>query len=254
MYEEVCYNKSFLRLVIARVDFATPIEKLDKGVPQKLVASIVEDFPIIEPADVVMQEIAVSGSEVKSTATPSKEWNYFSLDRNSQLTLSQQTFIVQYKTYSNFEATKQQFGKVVAALTAMFPGVLASRFGLRYINQIELPLPDPTRWDDYIAAPLLAQRGFYEAAESVSRLVSIAELRYDDIGVRFQFGMPNPDFPAAIRRPVFVLDLDASVTQAHELAQTLNFIDRAHDRIQNLFERSITDELRRRMDARPVQH
>ena len=83
--------------------------------------------------------------------------------------------------------------------------------------------------------------------EHVNRLFNTVESRYDDLGVRFNFGLPNPDFPALIRRRVFVLDIDAYVQGAQDRNDIVANMDRAHDRIQQLFEESITDELRTAM-------
>ena len=73
------------------------------------------------------------------------------------------------------------------------------------------------------------------------------------MGVRVQFGMPNPDYPAQVRRPLVVLDLDASISEAHALPRTTIYMDEAHARIQAIFERSITLALREKMDAKPIQ-
>ncbi len=254
MYEQVCYRKSFLKEVIAKVDFASPIEKLEKGVPSALVNAIVKQFPIVEPAEVLMQEFALEGNTLankKNTAT--KQWNYFSKDRGQQLTLASQSFFLQYRQYTNFEETKDHFVAAIDAIDAAFPGTMASRFGLRYINKIDVQLDDPTSWGGYIDEMLLSGRTFYGDSDVLTRLVSIAELKYGDIGVRFQFGMPNPDYPAPVKRPLFVLDLDASISQAHNLSETVHYMDEAHQRIQEIFERSITQALREKMDAAPVQ-
>ena len=182
-----------------------------------------------------------------------KQWNYYSKERDRLLALGPQNVFVQYKDYSSYEEAKDQFGAVVDALNTAFPGTLASRFGLRYINQIDLALDDPTGWDAYIDAKLLCSRDFFGTDESITRLITIAELKYGDMGVRFQFGMPNPDYPAPVRRPHFVLDLDASISEAHDLTETMSYMDGAHDRIQAIFERSITHALREKMNAKPVQ-
>ena len=253
MYEQICYQKSFLKEVIAKIDFASPIEKLEKGVPSKLVNTIVKNFPIIEPTDVLMHELAVEGNALKSKDTTIKQWSYFSKDRSQQLTLASQSVFVQYKNYNNYEETKEQFGAVVDALNTAFPGTMASRFGLRYINQIDPPLDDPTGWGAFIDPMLLGSRDFFGAGDVITRLISIAELKYDDMGVRFQFGMPNPDYPAPVKRPLFVLDLDASISQAHDLTDAMTYMDDAHGRIQTIFERSITQALREKMDAKPIQ-
>jgi uncharacterized protein (TIGR04255 family) len=255
MYEEVCYGKSFLKQVIARIDFAAPLEKLDKGPPTRFVTPIAKNFPIIEPTEVVMQELAVNNDGIAHRHTTERQWNYFSRERDRQLTLSPSAAFIQYTKYATYEETKEQFGALIDALGAVFPGTMVARFGLRYINQIEGLVEDATRWKDYINDELVAARGFYAEDENLTRLVSISELKYGQVGIRFQYGMPNPDFPAPIKRPLFVIDIDASVVEAHELSHTMAYMDEAHARVQSLFERSIKNTLREKMDAQqPVQH
>jgi hypothetical protein len=57
--------------------------------------------------------------------------------------------------------------------------------------------------------------------------------------------MPNPDYPALIKRPLFVLDFDAYVQTAHELRESLHYMEQAHTCIQGLFEESITEDFGR---------
>lgn len=249
MYEQVCYQKSFLKQVIAKVDFVTPIEQLDKTVPEKLLDAIVKYFPIVEPPqELAHHEMIIEGDSVRSNRTTSSQLNFFSKDRGRQLSLSRIALFVQYTTYRNFPEMREQFTTVVDAFSKAFPEAKAARFGLRYINQIEMQIDDPTDWQAYIAPQLLEERKFFKD-EALSRLMSIAEIQYGDVNVRFQFGMPNPDYPAPIKRPMFVLDLDASISQVHELASISDDITQTHIRIQDLFERSITDTLREKMDA-----
>lgn len=253
MYEHVCYGKSFLKQVIVRVDFATPLDTLEKNVPSRLLNSIVENFPIVEPSETLTHEFSIEGAGFQSKKTTVKQWNYFAKDRSRQLTLTPQCIFVLYTAYKDFEETKEQFGNVVGALLKSFPDAKASRFGLRYINEIDLPLEDPTSWGSYINSALLGSRDFFGEDDVVTRLISVAEIKYDDVSVRFQFGMPNPDYPAPVKRPLFILDLDASVSQAHDLTDVMQYMDETHGRIQNVYERSITDDLRGKMHARPIQ-
>ena len=253
MYEQVCYGKSFLKQVIVRVDFATPLDKLERNVPSKLLNAIVESFPIIEPSEMLSHEVSIEGAALQGKQITVKQWNYFAKDRSRQLTLTPQCIFVLYTAYKDFEETKEQFGNVVSALLKAFPDTKASRFGLRYINEIDLPLEDPTVWESYINPALLGSRDFFGEGDVVTRLISVAELKYDDVGVRFQFGMPNPDYPAPVKRPLFILDLDASVSQAHDLMDVMQYMDETHGRIQSVYERSITSTLREKMNARPVQ-
>lgn len=253
MYDQVCYQKSFLKQVIVKVDFASPLVEIQKGVPTKLLNTIIKTFPIIEPAEMLAHELSINGDSVQSKQTMIKQWNYFTKDRSSQLTLSSESIFVLYVSYKSFEETKEQFAVVIDALSKAFQDTKSSRFGLRYINEIDLPLEDPTKWLEYINPQLLSNREFFDENDTLTRLINIAELQYDDINVRFQFGIPNPDYPAPVKRPLFVLDLDASVSQAHDLTEVLPYMEVAHQRIQTIYERSITNELRGKMDVRPIQ-
>jgi uncharacterized protein (TIGR04255 family) len=158
MYDNVCYGKSFLKQVIARIDFAAPLEKLDKGPPARLVAPIAKHFPIIEPTEVVMQEVSVSTDGISHRHTTERQWNYFSRERDRQLTLSPSSAIIQYTNYTTYDETKTQFGALVDALGLVFPGSIVARFGLRYINQIDGLVEDATRWNDYINDELVEAR------------------------------------------------------------------------------------------------
>lgn len=253
MYDDICYQKPFLKQVIARIDFASPIAQMEKGVPNKLVNTIVKNFPIIEPADVLIHEVALDGNSLKHSQAATKQWNYFSKDRVTQLALTSKCVFVIYTIYRKYEDIRDQFSAVIDALGKAFPETKAARFGLRYVNEIDLPMDDPTAWDQYIDPKLLCSRDFFGDGDTITRLITIAELKYDDMGVLFQFGIPNPDYPAPVKRPLFVLDLDASISQAHDLAEAMTYMDDGHLRIQAIFEKSITDVLRVKMNAKPIQ-
>ncbi|MFC5428480.1 TIGR04255 family protein [Paraburkholderia denitrificans] len=253
MYEDTCYRKSFLAQVIAKIDFASPLP-IGKAVPPKLVNSIVEHFSIVEPPQQLQShQVIINEGSVQTKQATVEQWTFFSKDRGRQLTLSPAAMFVNYSAYSSYEETKQHFGAAVEALEKCFPDTIVARFGLRYINQIEVDLPDATDWAGYFSDSILAARAFFRKDEPIARLINIAELNYDDVAVRFQHGLPNPDFPASIKRPFYVLDFDAYVSQAHSLRDVLANMDAAHGHIQELFERSITERLREKMDARPVQ-
>lgn len=255
MLEPGCYNKPFLAEVIARIDFAAPLERLENGVPVKLLGAIVTSFPIVEPpADLSVHEVHISDAAVDRKTRALKQRRFFTKDRLRELTLTAESVFVQFKSYKSYAETRKQFGAVVTALLAEFPDTVVARFGIRYINQINIPLTDPTNWDEYIDDKLLSSRKLILDGEELTRLITIVELKYGDVALRFQYGMPNPDHPATVRRSLFVLDFDASVAQAHSLSETLGHMDAGHTRVKDLFERSITNALREKMDVRPVQN
>jgi uncharacterized protein (TIGR04255 family) len=50
-----------------------------------------------------------------------------------------------------------------------------------------------------------------------------------------------------------VLDIDAYAQNAHALSESLQHMDHAHELIQDLFEKSIKDKLRERMNAKSTR-
>jgi uncharacterized protein (TIGR04255 family) len=252
MYEEVCYEKSFLKQVISRIDFISPLPGLEKTLPPKLTKVLSDHFPIIEPTETLTHQIEfnlVGAGGVQQRQTPLRIWNFYGKDREKQLSLGSQYVFVSYTQYSTYEHLKKEFSSVVAALDDAFRETRAGRFGLRYINNIEIEGASPIEgWEEYITPVLITPPQFF-AGQQLTRLLHVAELKCGDLALRFQFGLPNPDYPSPIKRPSFILDLDAYLQAAHDLGESLQYMEQAHDCIQRLFEKSITDKLRERMHA-----
>jgi uncharacterized protein (TIGR04255 family) len=244
MYKDVCYEKSFLKEVIARVDFSPPIEALTKNTPPPVRNAALARFPISEPKQAVAQQLELSASAVRHKSQEFTEWNYYGREREKRLVIAPPTAYVTYSRYSAYEALKDDFFSVLTSLFETFSDLGISRLGLRYINHIIPPTQDPFGWEEYIDERLLGLFSRFKERERVTRLFNIAEFKYEDLQIKFQFGAPNPDFPATIRRALFILDIDGFVHGLQNLSEISRNIDRAHERIQTLFEESITEHLR----------
>jgi len=102
-------------------------------------------------------------------------------------------------------------------------------------------------WRDYIESSMLSLFAFPQDKAKLSRIFHILEYAFEEFNIRYQFGMNNPDFPAPIRQRIFVLDMDAYHQGAITPAEIGAALDKYHGSIQDLFEQSITDGLRRVM-------
>jgi uncharacterized protein (TIGR04255 family) len=160
------------------------------------------------------------------------------------LTINQIAIFVSYKKYNAFEDLKQDFLQTLLALFGSFPDVQVSRLGLRYINNIMLDNGTPFSWEDYLNENMLSIFKLAPDQKTLTRALSILEFNFNDFNVRYQFGMPNPDYPAQIKRKFFVIDLDAYYQGLLERDEVEANLTRFHDKIQTLFEQSITDKLR----------
>lgn len=244
LYENVCYRKSFLKEVIVRIDFTTLLTELGKALPSKIANAALKAFPISEPNKMVAQELQFGKSGVRTVQTELTEWNYFGPDREKRLAIGPASLLAMYSTYTRFEELKAEFVAVVNAVFDAYPDVSASRLGIRYINNIEAPGDDPFAWGNLINPQLLGLVTRYADREHVNRVFNTIEFRYDDLNVKYQFGLPNPDFPALMRRKLFTLDIDGYVQGQQDRNEIAANLNRAHARIQEIFEDGITDELR----------
>lgn len=130
-----------------------------------------------------------------------------------------------------------------------FSDLQVKRLGLRYINSVEAPGPNKFSWNAYLNRNLLSIFNIPVDKAKIARAFHNLELNLGDLTLRFQYGIHNPDYPAPIRKRVFILDYDAYTTgflAKEEIHQTLPVL---HDEIEQLSEKSITDKLRGIMNA-----
>ncbi len=249
-YDQIVYRTNFLTQVVVRFDFVAPIPSLDADLPQKLAAILTSSFPILEPQAARMLELNLGvGHDVKQVQTSFKQYNLFGREREKQLSLGSRFMFVVYTKYSKYEEMRKTVADGIYALIAEYPDTKVARFGLRYINTLDMNNIDAiNQWTRYISPDLIGPLGHFDRTK-LTKWMQVAEMKCGELEMRFQFGLPNPDHPSVIRRPVFVLDLDSYVQAAHEFAQSLQYMDKAHECIQEQFERSITDGLRESMNA-----
>ncbi|MBI3044906.1 MAG: TIGR04255 family protein [Betaproteobacteria bacterium] len=252
MYEQTCYERPFLKEVIVRVDFVVPIQSIAKELPPKIANELSKQFPISEPHKAIAQELQVSDDEVHHARKEVMEWIFFGKEREKRLVITSETFFISYSTYNTYEDMVRDFTLVADELFKAFPDVRSRRLGLRYINNIEVQDKNkhPLMWDDLINPQLLGLFGAFDPATLI-RLFHFVEFKHDDVRLKFQFGIPNPDYPALIRKPLFILDFDASVTASQDRGEINSNIERCHALIQERFESSISDRLRELMHAKP---
>lgn len=249
MYEDICYKKSFLKEVIIRIDFSAPISELTSNLPRQIGNRAVERFPISEPKKGFHEALQISPADVKRERSEFTEWNFYGRDREKRLVISPTSLLISVSRYSAFEGLQDDFLYVLQPLFSSYPDARGQRFGLRYINRIDLELADPLSWEEYINDALLGLYKKFHDRETLSRLFHIVDFRFDELILRFQFGMPNPDFPATIKQSIFVIDLDAYVQGLQDITQISTNITKAHEVIQNRFEDTIKDKLRGIMNA-----
>ncbi len=251
-FEGICYARNFLKEVIVRVDLASPIESLAKELPKEVVKTVLESFPIEEPKPLVTQEMRLVGKEVKTTMKEMTEWNFHGRLRDKRLVIAPKAFLISYTKYLQYEMLQKEFQAIADVFFSCIGNAQASRLGLRYVNELKIPGENVLDWHDYVDARLLGMCTYSVEEAEPSRIFNIYEVVYPAQGfnMRFQFGLYNPDYPASIRRRVFVLDYDAYFQGPIDPEDIASALDRYHRAIQSLFERSITEKTREALNER----
>src|SRR5208283_296862 len=170
MFEDVCYKKSFLTEVVARIDFVAPVTAFEKNIPAKAIKKIGSHFPILEPRESIAQHIEVGlDGGVKQRELRGKQWNFFGKEREKQLTIEPRAVYVRYTKYSRFEDLRKEFQEAVSAIDQEAPGIVAQRFGLRYINQFDLEDLKLSNVNKYFTESLLGTLPFNSYVRNLTR-------------------------------------------------------------------------------------
>lgn len=201
-------------------------------------------FPIAEPKKAIAQELRISPDELRQKRSELTEWHFHGRDRDKTLTIVPTAVFVEYTSYKDYETLKEEFLGALSVFFDHFVDVIGSRLGLRYINNITLNDGAPLSWEDYLNERMLCLFQFYQEPGFLARVFHNIELNFGDFNLRYQFGMHNPDYPAPIKKKGFILDLDAYCQSPQDYSDITANLDVFHSRIQELFEMSITDNLR----------
>lgn len=244
------YHAPFLKEVIVRLDYSYPLTKLSKVLPAQIRDIVTPSFPISEPKEFIGKELEISKHATKEKIVEGTDWFFHSMDRQKTLILARDNVNISYKKYDSFDVLKQEFLSIVKELFINYDDLQGKRLGLRYINEIILTENKVLEWKDYLNGSLLNNLSFPEDPSKICRAFNNLELNEEDFIVRFQYGMFNPDYPAPIRKKSFILDYDAYYQGALNLEDITPKLDKFKVTIKSIFERSISDGLRKLMGVK----
>lgn len=246
------YKSHFLDQVIIRMDFPAPLNGLAKSLPHNIKTTAISLFPMPEPRKFIAKELQISKQSTKEEVKEGTEWTFHSNDRGKTLTITYDNLNIAYKKFESFSVLKNDFINILETIFVEYPGLQSSRLGLRYINEIKLPENNVFDWHEYLDDNLLTMIKVPKETNNIARAFNDLVLNYEGIILRFRYGMFNPDFPALIRKKIFILDYDAYYQGPQDLEEIKRSVDTFHEKIEAFFESSIKDKLRELME--PVQN
>jgi len=245
---DIKYIKNPIKQAIVRVDFLNSIKDFDNEIPAEIGNVIKGIFPISEPKELVSKEFLISNQQVQEKEEKVKEWNFYDVKRQKRLCITNNSFFIDVSYYVSFTSFLSDFHQILKIISGKYTDIQYSRVGVRYINHIILSKGLPYNWSGYLNKNLLSIFNISSDKNSISRAFQNLEMNYGDFNLRFQFGMHNPDYPAQIKQKIFILDFDAFYGGLMSKSDIEDYLPIFHEKIQELFENSITDKYRKLLD------
>ena len=243
------YSKTFLKSVIFRIDLAEPISQ-SKKLASDFHEIIKEKFPNKEDISGIHFEatMGIAGKDqgtVKQTQRVVTSHKFTNADGKIVLMLETEpsNLNLLFNTYNDSNELKEFVDKIVCAIKKTYGDILVKRTGLRYINDIILD-GDAFHWAPFINSHLISLLDFPPEKRKTSRGMGRIEIAEDNYSVLFQFGMFNPEYPNPIARKEFILDYDCYTEEEMSITDIPETIEDLHKAEKELFELSISDELR----------
>lgn len=175
---------------------------------------------------------------------------YFSNNQRNKVIISNLFLIFEIHEYTSFEDINKSLKTIIQAVfSGCKPTVV--RTGIRYINLYnsgDIKLKKKF-FSSEIAACLMTKFD-KNISLAMTRSMHLTEYRINNLLLNFRYGMFNPSYPGPIRDNSFSLDYDCFSNDAFSSSDdVLDVIDNSHNAIQELFEASITDHLRKEMNG-----
>lgn len=121
------------------------------------------------------------------------------------------------------------------------------RTGIRYINLFGEEKIKPQKKFFVPNVGALLETRFSD--DGFIRSMAMNEYLVDDMHLNFRYGMYNPQYPQPMKKLNYVLDYDCFCNDALDDFDIMkSCIQKGHDAIQNKFENSITEQLRKVMN------
>ena len=254
-YSTTCYRNSFLSQVIVRIDFLGFVQN-SSAFEESIEKEILRIFPrrgkdqIIRfnSVNVVFNQNGTGVPNANGETIEGIQREYFTTDGTNKLILTNKFVIFEINKYSSFEDHKQWFQSILMAFFQK-NRVSASRTGIRYINIFDsgkLKLQKKFFVPEIAASLKVAVK---EDSPQLIRSMHMSEYRIDEMTMNFRYGMFNPEYPNVLKKNNFALDYDFFSNDVIDSADgIIRVLDKGHQEIQTMFEKSITDSLREVMN------
>jgi uncharacterized protein (TIGR04255 family) len=240
---ERLYETNPLKLVLAQLRFPPLLGFEATATLEPIQQALADEYPLLQEE----QQIALAINSEGIAASPqNKVWRFRTLDSGRSIVLGRDFVGLEATSYSTFPEFSEEVRRVVSALDALkTPPKVFQRLGLRYLNELRQDdAHKPSDWKPFLNEELLGIVGGDLLGDAVSQ--AIQEIRLNDAGVMLivRHGYLGPE--ATDNKPFYLIDLDCFSEATGHVAEDeiLERLAEFHERVHNLFELSLTDEMR----------
>lgn len=255
-YKAIKYTNSLISQVICRIDFLDIMTNGDIF-DVSVISEITKNFTRKEMDQVIrFNFVNVTDSNDRAESTLSNktitgiQQTYTTPDGENKIILSNKFLVAEFNNYVSFEDLSEKIKSIITAIYRKNK-ITSERIGLRFVNMFDAEkMRVLKKWFIPQIANALSPIIDPHNNELIPiRSMHLAEYRSESLIINFRFGLYNKAYPNKITSDDFVLDFDCFTNEGYQSSRDiLNCIETSHDRIQYLFENSITDALRKVMD------
>jgi uncharacterized protein (TIGR04255 family) len=238
------YKNNFIKKVIAKIEFAEPIDFFTPETISEVVKEIKDIFNVSEQSTALTGEIQISREEIKTFKEKINEWVFRDSDRTRILKFNKLFIEILLTKYNSENDYKNYIISPIEQLLENHSNVTIQRTGVRFINIFDFEIKSFTDPTTYFTESITKHLSIMANSGKCCRSMMINEYIFDDIQVRVNSGLFNPDYPAIIKRNQFVIDIDAFINVPHLINDCEQHFKNLHNQIEQQFELLINDKLR----------
>ncbi|CAN5653524.1 hypothetical protein BH18ACT13_BH18ACT13_17370 [soil metagenome] len=236
------YTNNPIKIVVCQVRFPLLTTFDQPGFLAPLQESLSGRFPRVSQE----QQLGMTlGPQGVSQMPPTSLWRFNELDGPWTIALGRDFLALETQVYRRYEELVDRLAEAIDVLGQI--GVqVRERIGLRYVNRLADPeARRATDWRRFIRHELLGVVGGPELGDDVVQAIQQIRLREPDGFVVIHHGYLS-DEVAGNDGAHYLIDIDVFDERAvrFDPDETLKLIDSYHERLKDLFEISITDEMR----------
>ncbi|MDY6993236.1 MAG: TIGR04255 family protein [Pseudomonadota bacterium] len=231
------YKKNFLDKVVLKIEFS-PILKIRKE-PIDFQDYIRKDFPYFSENQVTARRIEYN-EEIETFRKPL--WIFKNKNKNTLILLTDNSIEIDCRNWCSYERFKETLQNIFNSFRSCYQPVDVISLSLRYVNDIHVNNIINYDFSNYINSDLTRMiDNFIENKNEINRVLTQTLLNKDDYIIFFNHGILNDAH--------YLLDYECRTSKEVAEIEVLDIFGHFNEEINQLFEKSICDGLRKIMEA-----